>query len=115
MTYSINPETLAGLKELDEPGSRDFFVEIANTYLSDTSIRLHGMREAQAAGDARQLAKLAHAIKGSSLNIGADGLASRMQSIERESNTGSVTGAGVLQDAETEFQRVKEELATLLG
>lgn len=67
MTSSINPETLAGLRALNEPGSNAFFSEIAATNIGDTTLHFKAMWEAQGTGNAAEMARTAHTIKGSSL------------------------------------------------
>lgn len=106
MSDCINFETLAALREVEKPGQTAFTAKLINAYLEDTAKRLQEVRIAHQSGDTVLLAKLAHAVKGSSLNVGADGLAALMMTIEREAEKGTLCGQDRLLGIEALFQRV---------
>ncbi len=110
----INQETLNALKQFDAPGQRDFLTKIIQVYLSDTAMRFPTLWMAQRGGNADELSKAAHAIKGSSLNVGAEQLAALMQTIEKEGRSGVVSAAEKLTEAEALYQKVSVELKTIL-
>jgi HPt (histidine-containing phosphotransfer) domain-containing protein len=115
MTNSLNQETLAALQELDKPGKLDFITEIIQTYLKDTEVRFKDMWMMHASGNADGLAKTAHAIKGSSLNVGVDGLAEMMRTVELEGKSGVLSRREYLAESEALFQRAKVDLGRFLG
>ena len=106
----LNHETLAALRELDEPGKTVFMVKIINAYLSDTEELLKEVRAAHRSGNPALLAKLAHSLKGTSLNVGADGLASLMKMIEREGEKGILCAPDRVTQAEAGFHQVRNAL-----
>lgn len=111
----LNPETLESLKEYADPDDPGFLRDIVASYLSDTETRLAAAREALKAGDAPALARLLHTIRGSSLNIGADALAGRMQALERQCKQGAIPPPDGLGEGESEFLRAKAALLAWLG
>jgi HPt (histidine-containing phosphotransfer) domain-containing protein len=112
---ALNAETLRTLLEYADPGQPDFLREIFSCYLSDTEIRLAAMREARNTGDTAILARAAHTIEGSSLNVGADMLAGLMQSLQRDAKLGILPEAERLRACEAEFERVRQALSHFLA
>ncbi|HKP96759.1 MAG TPA: Hpt domain-containing protein, partial [Fibrobacteria bacterium] len=110
-----NAETLARLAFLDSPGRKDFQREIIQTYIRDTAKRLAELRARLAAGEHVEVGKLAHTMKGSSLNVGADGFAELMWDFERLGKAGTPSGADKIAAAEALFERVKAALLAYLG
>lgn len=111
----LNIRTLDVLKEMEEPGGEDFLGEIIDAYVQDTEGRIRSARNALESGDARAMAKLAHAIKGSSLNVGAEHLASLAYAIEKDGKAGLAVQPAALAAAEREFERVKSALSAYRG
>lgn len=68
MTDVLNKNTIAMLQEVLEDG----FAEVVGAFLTDTPQRLQEAKENASNGDLVALERAAHAIKGSSANIGAD-------------------------------------------
>ena len=114
MDLTLNPETIAALREMDEPGSNAFLQEIVSAYLLDSKLRIEAVRACQASGDTVGLSKAAHAIKGSSLNIGAEKLGSLMHTIEKDAKTGQLAQPETLKEAGLELERVFEALQACL-
>jgi two-component system, sensor histidine kinase and response regulator len=110
----LNPATLAALREFDEPGKSDFFNEIIEAYLSDTGERMLRLQAEHDAGDAENLAKTAHAIKGSSLNVGAEDFAALMHSLEKAGKSGSAGSPADLAEAHALYGKLRATLASLL-
>ena len=69
----LDPGTLAQLRELDEGGT-GLLAEMFQLFCEDVPPRLDQMREALAAGDAKALGEVAHALKGASGSMGATAL-----------------------------------------
>ncbi len=110
METILNPETIAALREMDEPGSSEFLREVISAYQGDTRLRMEAVKVCHASGDFPGLAKAAHSIKGSSLNIGAERMAALMQALERDAKMGRSPGTAALAEAALEFERVVRAL-----
>ena len=115
MSDCLNLKTLAALREIEEPGQMVFTTKLINVYLEDTRERLNAFRIAHQSGDCAVLAKVAHAVKGSSLNVGADGLAALMKTIEMDAKKGTLCAPDQLVRIEALFRQVGEELNAYKG
>ncbi len=115
MDDALNLETLASLRGLDEPGKKEFLAEIIQAYMTDTEDRLKVLWTMHESGNLEGLAKIAHAIKGSSLNVGADGLAALMRAIEMDGKSGKVSNRNSINEAAALFQRFKQSLDSYLA
>lgn len=112
---TLNVETLNTLLGYVEPDQPDFLRDILTSYLSDTENRLLEIQEAARAGDATLLARTAHTIEGSSLNVGADTLASLVKSMHRKAKLGTLPPEDQLRACEEEFVRVRQALSSFLA
>jgi HPt (histidine-containing phosphotransfer) domain-containing protein len=75
------------LQQLVLAGDADLVTEILDMYKADTATRLEGLRAATAGLDRARVKAQAHAIKGSSIQVGANSLAAICQRIETEAET----------------------------
>jgi PAS domain S-box-containing protein len=71
----IDLKAIDRLKELDDDGSGTIARELIDLYLEDSAEMISKIRSACDARDRTALAKLAHTLKGSSRNMGADQVA----------------------------------------
>ena len=78
----IDPIVLENLRGLNEPGGPDVFVEILDLYLRDAPPRVEAVRRFAEDGDPDGVARAAHALKGSSQNVGARRLAAAAAALE---------------------------------
>ena len=92
----------ATLERLD--GDRRLFRELAQMFKDDCPRIVENMRRAIVALDAKGLEGCAHALKGSSANLGALAVSQAAGEIERLARMGDVEGASV------EFRILQEEL-----
>lgn len=105
----FDPEVIAGLRALDEPGEQTFFQDILFAYLDTCLSTRSGL---QAAVDARELAevrRLAHGLKGASLNVGARSLAERCRALEDAARQGDLDGVIGERDA---FLAIADQVVT---
>jgi CheY-like chemotaxis protein len=110
---ALDPEALAGLRQLQEEGEPDIVQELAAAFTSETPPLLEVLRRAVAEGQPEQLRRAAHNLKGSSFNIGARTLAALGSDLETLGKQGIVDGAAELVTrVEVEYQRVCQALAT---
>ena len=104
-------ETLQSLKELGLEMGATFFPQLLETFEHDAVEHIAVLRSAVAAGEAGQLRREAHALKGSSLTIGAQGMADICQRLESLGAAQSVEGAAEeFARLDREFARVKNEI-----
>jgi histidine phosphotransfer protein HptB len=71
----------------------DDFPLLLQNYISDARRALANMDVALEAGDAGQLRRVAHSLKGSTANLGAKDLVFQLQEVERCAQNGDLTGA----------------------
>jgi len=88
-------------------GDRELLREIAGIYLNSYGEELNRIGAAIAAGDAAKIFALAHTIKGSIGNFGADEAVEFARTIERHARDGQ------LGDIEASFQRLQALLDQL--
>jgi HPt (histidine-containing phosphotransfer) domain-containing protein len=77
------------LRQLAESGEGDLVQEVLTIFQGDTSKRLETVRAALAGNDRKELKNQAHAIKGSSGQVGATAVAPICQQLESQASTGS--------------------------
>jgi HPt (histidine-containing phosphotransfer) domain-containing protein len=106
----IDPAALANLKEIGG-GDASFVVELITMFGEDSPPRLEAIAAALAAGNAAELAKNAHSLKGTGANFGAERFRSLAQAIETAGKEGDLSGVPpLLVELKTEFVRVKQAL-----
>ncbi len=76
---TIDTETLSGLKEM----LGDDLYEITQLYASTLLDEIASLQACYASGDMGRLNRLAHALKGSSANMGASALAALAAAVEK--------------------------------
>ena len=104
-------KTLQGLKELGSDMGTSFFPQLLETFEHDAVEHLAALRSAIAGGETGRLRGEAHALKGASLTIGAQGMADICQQLENLGTAQSVEGAPEeLARLDREFDRVKNEI-----
>jgi signal transduction histidine kinase/CheY-like chemotaxis protein len=97
-------------------GSSELTTKVAELFLRDSTLRLENMRKALHHGDAPTVAALAHAIKGSSANLGATIMFRLCTSIEADAEVGNLASVPLrLENLEHEFARAKEALLAQLS
>ncbi|PXF28689.1 hypothetical protein WH50_24960 [Pokkaliibacter plantistimulans] len=89
---------LALLSELQEVMD-DEFVELIETYIDDSTLRLAQVKDAVERGDGVGLRQSAHSMKGSSSNIGATSLAEILKLLEAAGMHNNLSEAQGLMDA----------------
>jgi HPt (histidine-containing phosphotransfer) domain-containing protein len=111
---AIDQRAIAALQELSTAGSDDFLCEIITLYLQDTPLLLAQLKQALAAGDGVTVSRLAHSIKGSSGNFGANHLAQLAHELELAAPLGGATVANV-KALQAEYGRVAAALTASIA
>jgi len=89
----LDPEVLAGLRQLGAESGRDIVAQLTTLFLSTAIETLERVHQALADRDAAALGRAAHAIKGSSATVGAHLLARLAGELERQAGDGDLDGA----------------------
>ena len=102
---SVASSTLRELRELaDSSGDPGQFGELIDLFLAEMESGLASMRKALADGNAEQLAKLAHSLKGASASMGASGLGSLCRTLEETAKNAKP------QETERQLVRIESEV-----
>lgn len=118
---SISTTELAGPVDMNRirdaaDGDEEFLRQLIEVFLEDAGIKLNEISAAIAAGDPRGLGRTAHQLKGSSANVGADGLRDFAKKLESLGRSESLAGAAEIYAAlEYEFRRVRAHLLPILS
>ncbi len=109
---ALDRERLETLRELDMDGDAGFFLSLLETYRQSARADLDAMKGALACGAFDKLRDKAHSLKGSSRNIGAEGIGEMCQEMEALADAPSKEGADeLLQRLSREFARAEQEIA----
>ncbi|MEM7350270.1 MAG: Hpt domain-containing protein [Acidobacteriota bacterium] len=108
-------EPIERLREMGRVLGGDVPRRILQVYLGDAPQRLAALRQSLTAGDAAAVEQAAHALKGSSANLGAVTLADLCHEIERQSRDSPTAGTvEQLSAVEAEYARVEQAMRQLL-
>lgn len=111
----IDYAVLESLRELQQDGEPDILGELVEMFVSDTEPRLAALREAVESGDASGVEQTAHALKGSTGNMGARSMSALAADLQDIGASGDLAGAArKLERLEEEYNRVRPTLAELV-
>jgi signal transduction histidine kinase/DNA-binding response OmpR family regulator/HPt (histidine-containing phosphotransfer) domain-containing protein len=111
----INMHALENIRALSADRGDALVQRVIAAYVDDTPQHLRTLRQAIAGFDAGNLRKVAHSLKSSSANVGAETLAQMCKDMENLGRADSTEGAsGILTDMEHEFQAVRHSLSAIL-
>lgn len=100
------------LRQLAESGEAGLVEEVLSVFQSDTAERIAAMRAASARDDRTEIRKQAHALKGSSGQVGAAGLAERCRALEISAGTVSAAElAEMVAGIGREFETVSRQIS----
>jgi signal transduction histidine kinase/DNA-binding response OmpR family regulator len=105
----LDLSVLDGLREIQQPGKADLVTELIDLFLEDTAGQLKLLRHAVLQGDRKEVRRVAHLLKGSSGNIGAGGMATLFESLEKTEPENDDGGA-LLIELDREFSEVNRAL-----
>lgn len=94
----IDPAAFANLVEITG-GDLEFVDDLVDTYLADGEGQIAALRAAASSGSGEDLVRPAHAMKSSSLNVGALGLGALNRTLEEAARTGPVPDAAAQVEA----------------
>ena len=109
---ALDQERLQTLRELDMDGDVGFFSTLLKTFLQSASADMDEIKMAIASGAFDKLRDKAHSLKGSSRNIGAEGIGNICQEIELLADArAKEVITELFQRLAAEFSRAEEEIA----
>ena len=112
----IDAERLDLLRSLQQEGEPDVLAELVGPFLQATPLQLGGLREAIGSEDAEALRQGAHALKGSSSNLGALRMGELCAELEALARSGELADADeTLARIEAEWARVRAAFDSELG
>jgi HPt (histidine-containing phosphotransfer) domain-containing protein len=107
----LNLESLQRLKELGEPGELNPLIEFIDLFLADTPVCLEQIKTAAAQRNAGELRRLAHSLKGSAGNLGAERLSTLCNDLETAARNEALESASpLILRIEAQFEHVKVAL-----
>ncbi len=111
----INMHALDNIRALSPDRGGALVQRVIAAYVDDTPQHLRTLRHAIAGLDTGNLRKVAHSLKSSSANVGAEKLAQMCKEMEHLGRNDSTDGAdGILTNMEHEFQAVRHSLSAIL-
>lgn len=112
----LDPQVIENLRQLTADGEPDVLAEVLQLFLQDVPRRIAKLRAACAAGDAVEVYKAAHSLKGSAGNIGAQTLFALCRQLDDKGRAGDLTDAAQLVDTlDREFARVEVAIRGILA
>jgi PAS domain S-box-containing protein len=109
LAKNVTPEVLENLRAIESRGDEGFVAEIFKTYFEFTEGEVRKIESAVAERDLGTLKKRAHALKGSSANLGLESM-SRLCS-DVEASAGAYDAERIAAEKlKAEFDRIKKEI-----
>ena len=110
----LDPQMVEQLRQLE--GTGDLLHELFDTYLTDAGARITAIRTAVDAGDARGLGRAAHALKGSSISVGAGRVAAISERLEEGAGDAHANGtAHLIEQLDEEYTRIQNAMKVERG
>jgi CheY-like chemotaxis protein len=113
---AINDKALANLRELDPVGGDALVATVLRMFMESAEATLQSAKCAVVARDGAQLSRLAHAMKSSAANIGAEALAELYRRLESAGRDGRIEEAqSLLAQVEREQDRALNRIREILA
>ena len=97
---ALDTEQLKSLRELNEPGEPDLVTELIDIFIKQSPETLEALHAAVKKNDSKAIEKMAHKLKGSCANLGAEKMRSLCQKMEERGRI------DVLEDSEALYQSI---------
>ena len=95
-------------------GDMEFFGELLDTFLESTPEIIRALKEAEQDGDADDVMRNAHSIKGAAYGLKANPLASIAEEIEMKGRNGDLSSvSSLLKKLEEEMERIEDQTAEI--
>jgi PAS domain S-box-containing protein len=107
----LNVNTITRLREMTKGADNSFFKKVLQMFIDQGDELLIEFEKAMSADDINKIGSLAHKLKGSSLNLGAEMLAETCRIIEVNARNNDFTGMrSLINKLSNEFEVTKTEL-----
>ena len=110
----LDPAVVESLRQLTPPGEPDVLVEILNVFLTEVPRRIDRLKAAWREGNAVEVQRTAHSLKGSSGNVGADALFEVCRQIDERAKAGELRIEALIEALDAEYARVDAAVRRLL-
>ncbi len=112
----LNPVLLDQIRSLDASGGHELVNKILHAFLEPADDYMHKLKDAIMNEDTDSLCRLAHTLKSSSANIGAESLSEMFKQLEAHGRAGELTQAKALQENLLQhYQQVLVEIKKTLN
>jgi two-component system, sensor histidine kinase and response regulator len=112
---ALDPAVIQTLRQLSVPGEPDVLREVLTLFLDEVPRRIARLNAACQDGNAIELQRGAHSLKGSSGNIGARRMFDLCRQVDERGHAGDFKGARhLLASLAEEYHRVEAEIRQLL-
>ena len=112
---ALDPKVIDSLRQLTPAGEADVLSEVLNLFLDEAPKKIRALQEAVNRGDAAEAGRVAHSLKGSSGNIGADSMMDVCRRIDDLATAGDLAAvAPLLPSLTSEYHRAELEIKHLL-
>ena len=112
----LDPDVVESLRQLTPPGEPDVLGEVLQLFLDEVPKKIDVLRSAMASGDAANVQRTAHSLKGSSGNIGARAMHDVCRQLDDRAKSAELWRLQPLVDSLTvEYKKVEVEIRRLLG
>ena len=111
----LDPAVIESLRQLTPPGEPDVLKEVLQLFLEDVPGRIERLRTAWQAGNAVEVQRCAHSLKGSAGNIGASHLLAVCRLLDDHGKSGDLSNLpGLVASLDDEYARVAAEIQRLV-
>jgi CheY-like chemotaxis protein len=111
----INMAAIDTLREIDDSGSMDLAIQLVNSFLKSADDNLARVVAAANEGNAKIVAQVAHSLKSSAANLGAEALSNCYRELEKCAREGRIADArGWLDPTQRAQQAALRQLRELL-
>lgn len=111
----LDPEVIDSLRQLSAPGEPDALREVLLLFLDDVPRRMARLNASYEDGNAIELQRAAHSLKGSSGNIGARRMFDVCRQLDERGHAADFDGARpLLASLAQEYARVEAEIRQIL-
>ena len=110
----LDPAVVDSLRKLTPPGEPDVLAEILTVFLEEVPRRIERLKAAWWDGNAAEVQRAAHSLKGSSGNIGADQLFEVCKQIDQRAKAGDLRIDQLVAALDRAYLDVEAEIKRLL-
>lgn len=112
---ALDPVVIESLRQLTPPGEPDVLKEVLQLFLDDVPRRIDRLRTAWQAGNAVEVQRAAHSLKGSAGNLGAHELLDVCRVLDEHGKSGDLSQLlPLVASLEAEYARVAAEIQELI-